>query len=526
MSHSKIRYVGNVISDKVIRPSGSRRRQAIADLATKRRRAKYRWVGRRSGRFLAINPFDRAAEIAIPILRNRLQGQFMPTRLAKQDLTGYGIDCVAEGIDPDIKASTDPRSERSALAWRYDRHRNGAAMPDFFDEQEYARKFVQAGLNADAAATLAAHYAQVYLGGGPATGGDEALRPLVALLDPAPSVVAPELPSSPLPRTDRLPAKPTKPQPADRLTSLNSVADKVVVLAEKMRRTTMPTRKRETSVTATADLVDKVNQAKQTALLKQTRQQIKEQQLSLFDLAPWPDSMRAIPNDLARTALFTTRNKRVPRAALQNTVIFHVNKDVSVTYTGVELRAEDDELVWQQVLEYAKRTALGEPVSFTFYELCRDLDWSINTFYYRKAAECLSRLQATSLAFVSNRIGRIEAVSLVHRFRVLNAGTKISRCQVEIDEEIVVLFAGQHYTTFVWEKYRKLSPTARRLFDYFASHREPYPMKLETFRLMCGSESARLNKWREQVSEACDQLHKSGLVESAWVDHDLVHCKR
>jgi hypothetical protein len=78
----------------------------------------------------------------------------------------------------------------------------------------------------------------------------------------------------------------------------------------------------------------------------------------------------------------------------------------------------------------------------------------------------------------------------------------------------------------VWEKYRKLSPTARRLFDYFASHREPYPMKLETFRLMCGSESARLNKWREQVSEACDELHKSGLVESAWVDHDLVHCKR
>ena len=99
-------------------------------------------------------------------------------------------------------------------------------------------------------------------------------------------------------------------------------------------------------------------------------------------------------------------------------------------------------------------------------------------------------------------------------------------CQVEIDAEIVVLFAGDHYTKFVWEKYRKLSPTARRMFDYFATHKEPYPLKLETFRLMCGSDSTRPKKWREQVGEACDELRENGLVESAWVNDDLVHCKR
>jgi hypothetical protein len=79
---------------------------------------------------------------------------------------------------------------------------------------------------------------------------------------------------------------------------------------------------------------------------------------------------------------------------------------------------------------------------------------------------------------------------------------------------------------FVWVKYRKLSPTARRLFDYFASHQEPFPLKLETFRLMCGSDSTRLKKWREQVGTACNELHHSGLVESAWIHEDLVYCKR
>ena len=236
--------------------------------------------------------------------------------------------------------------------------------------------------------------------------------------------------------------------------------------------------------------------------------------------------MRAMPNDLARAALFTTRNKKTPREVRQQHVIFHVNKDVLITYTGIELRADDDELVWQQVLEYAKRSPVGTPVSFTFYELCTDLGWPINGRYYDKAEECLTRLQATAMQFSSGRIGRLESVSLIHRFRVLDRGKKTSRCQVEIDEEMVVLFAGDHYSKFVWEKYRELSPTARRMFDYFVSHKEPFPLKLETFRLMCGSDSARLKKWREQTGQACEELSQSGLIKLSWVQGDSIYCQR
>lgn len=284
-----------------------------------------------------------------------------------------------------------------------------------------------------------------------------------------------------------------------------------------------PAPKRKTAVEKTAD---KVSEVKQAALLKHTKEQIKAMQLSLFDLAPWGDDMRAMPNDLARAALFTTRNKKTPREVRQQHVIFHVNKDVLITYTGIELRADDDELVWQQVLEYAKRSPVGTPVSFTFYELCTDLGWPINGRYYDKAEECLTRLQATAMQFSSGRIGRLESVSLIHRFRVLDRGKKTSRCQVEIDEEMVVLFAGDHYAKFVWEKYRELSPTARRMFDYFVSHKEPFPLKLETFRLMCGSDSARLKKWREQTGQACEELSQSGLIKLSWVQGDSIYCQR
>lgn len=279
-------------------------------------------------------------------------------------------------------------------------------------------------------------------------------------------------------------------------------------------------------LTAAEHLAAKASEIKQNALLQATREQIKELQMSLFQVAPWNDDMRAIPNDLARSALFTARSKATPREARQGHEIFSVINDVTITYTGIELRAEDDELVWQQVLEYAKRVPVGQPVTFTFYELCKDLDWSINGRYYDKAESSLTRLQATAIQFASKRIGQLESISLLHRFRVVNRGKKNSHCQVEIDEEMVLLFAGDHYSKFVWEKYRKLSPIARRMFDNFVSHRHPHPIKLETFRLMCGSDSKRLAKWTEQVNKACEELKEAKLVEMAWTAKNLIYCER
>jgi len=48
-------------------------------------------------------------------------------------------------------------------------------------------------------------------------------------------------------------------------------------------------------------------------------------------------------------------------------------------------------------------------------------------------------------------------------------------------QKMIYLFAGDHYMKFVWSKYRKLRPITRRLFDYLASHREPYPLNSKPF---------------------------------------------
>jgi mannitol/fructose-specific phosphotransferase system IIA component (Ntr-type) len=59
-----------------------------------------------------------------------------------------------------------------------------------------------------------------------------------------------------------------------------------------------------------------------------------------------------------------------------------------------------------------------------------------------------------------------------------------------------------------------------------ASHKEPYPLALETFNRMCASLCSRPKKWAEMVREACDELKQAGLVEAAWVHEGMILSQR
>jgi TrfA protein len=241
----------------------------------------------------------------------------------------------------------------------------------------------------------------------------------------------------------------------------------------------------------------------------------------------WPDTVRALPNDCARSALFTVRNKTEPRASLQGATIFHIDARVRITYTGIELRADDDELVWQQILDYAKRRPLGEAIFFNLHRLCRDIAWSINARNYERARRCIARLKANALTLENASLGKGVALSLIHAFEFERgrdgSGT---RYRVWIHPDLLVLFAGDTYTQLAWEHYRALSPIARRLHDYGASHKMPFPLGLDAFRAMCASTCRSARKWRQQVKAACAELVAARLLAGAAVVDQSIHLDR
>ena len=144
-------------------------------------------------------------------------------------------------------------------------------------------------------------------------------------------------------------------------------------------------------------------------------------QLDLFESIAERNDLRHIPNDYARSSLFTARNKREPRKSLIHEKLFHYNEFVSILYTGIELRAEDDEIIWLQILNYGKAVPLGNPFEFSVKDLVLDVNWSKNGRNYDRVRECISRLMANSvLALNSKAYGESGAISLIQNFTAVN----------------------------------------------------------------------------------------------------------
>lgn len=243
------------------------------------------------------------------------------------------------------------------------------------------------------------------------------------------------------------------------------------------------------------------------------------QERGSVQLTPWPSSMRGIPNEVARSAVFTVRREK-ERFFLTDATIFLVGKS-RITYTGPELRASDDELVWLQILAYAQDVPLGNWFEFSRYRLCKDIGWDTSMYYYKKVRECVLRLSSVVLAIDVGK--KAEQWCTARMIEEVNADG--DRYAARLHPNVQGWFAKSRYTRLVWDVYRDLSPTARRLCDYAMSHRRPYSLKLATVQKMLGSDIQALDDLRKQIKKVCRELESIGV--QGWIDTgDLLHLER
>lgn len=248
-----------------------------------------------------------------------------------------------------------------------------------------------------------------------------------------------------------------------------------------------------------------------------------------MQLPIWDEDLRGIPNDFGRSSMFVVRNKREKRSVMQAAPLFHTDSGVRITYTGIELRADDDLKVWQQLTHYGRMVPLGEPVVFTMRQFLSDLKWPMNGGYYRAVRECIGRLKATAVNISHARLGRGVGVSLITRYEYDGenaAGGRAGLYRVWLDKDLMVLYAGDNYTLIPSLVNHDLSPVARRLYDYIGSHKKPYPLALDSFHKLCGSSCKDTYKWAQIVKRACLEVQNAGLVKSVFVAHGRIVTER
>lgn len=240
-------------------------------------------------------------------------------------------------------------------------------------------------------------------------------------------------------------------------------------------------------------------------------------------LSFWPEQFRGIPNETARSALFTVR--RGQRRHIADESILVVG-DGEICYRGEELRT-DDEDVWLCLLHMVRGQGLDAPATFRPYALLKELGWPTNGIYYRRLKTIIRRLQATSVSIRSKRLASTIGLPLVARFEFHREHGRDEAWKVWIAREMRRLFAANHYTRLDWHQRRELTPVAKRLMDYLCSHAEPYPIKTATLREMCASTMRSPRHWREVLRGALGELQDRGIIVSWRIDDaDLVRVVR
>lgn len=247
---------------------------------------------------------------------------------------------------------------------------------------------------------------------------------------------------------------------------------------------------------------------------------------AVVQLPLWAEALRCLPNELLRSALFNAKNRKQPRAFLKKQDIA-VLFEGRMTYQGEELR-QDDETVWLQLIHLAKEQPLGSVVEFTPYSFCKAIGWSICKGSYERLRECLDRMQSTALAVYSKRLKRGVSLSMLPAFEWQDEHKNtLKKYRVQVAPQLVELFGDVQYTQVEWAQ-RLALPVgiATWLHGYYASHRDPYPVKLNTLKKGAGITTERPAKVRELIEKALAELVNVGFLESWEIVGELVHVKR
>jgi len=170
-----------------------------------------------------------------------------------------------------------------------------------------------------------------------------------------------------------------------------------------------------------------------------------------------------------------------------------------------------------------KKLPLGECVEFTPYAFIKALGWPIKGQNYERLRISLSRMQATALRIQSKRLSCFISISLIQKFMSRNdRNENLTLWQVWVGKEMQLLFDEEFMTRVVWETRRSLPDgIASKLFGYWASHRKPYPVKIETLSRLCGSEMLPKH-FKTELKKALELLSGIGFLETWEVNDDLV----
>lgn len=241
---------------------------------------------------------------------------------------------------------------------------------------------------------------------------------------------------------------------------------------------------------------------------------IKEIQLPL-----WPEPTRGTPNSFLRSALFA--GIQAPRRKYLEDEKLGSQSNYLIRYTGQQLIQADLD-VWEQIIHLKKEQNDKDYIVFKGHPFLKQLGRSTGGNDRKWLRKTISRLIATAI--------RIEHKQYWYEGSLLiDAGGDEERdlFAVGINPKLLNLYTENDFTAIEWAHRKRLKSKALALWlhGYFSSHKEPYPVKIETIKTLSGSQTKTLKHFKSALKRAVEEL-ENVTDWTLWIEGDLVFCNK
>jgi len=219
-------------------------------------------------------------------------------------------------------------------------------------------------------------------------------------------------------------------------------------------------------------------------------------------LPSWPESKRALPNGMLRSALFGAIGKGRRRYLDREPI--NAIEGIQIIYTGIRLDQSDLD-VYESVLHALRSKEMGLLYKITTYGLLKTMGKKdTGGKGSRKTLEdSLARLRANAIVL---KQGQYTYMGGLLDWAIKDEKTK--QWFISLNPTLRLLYEPDQFTWIDWEirKILNRQPLAQWLHGYYASHAEPLPIKIETLRQLCGSETELLKHFKEKLRKALDAV--------------------
>ena len=233
---------------------------------------------------------------------------------------------------------------------------------------------------------------------------------------------------------------------------------------------------------------------------------IKNAREALKLLPNWKDEQRAMPNHIARSALFTPI-KRGAREFIDDEVIWS-RIGVKITYTGKRLD-EADAGLWMQLLHYNRNKPLSKEIELNRAQLLKDLGKSNGSYSYKWLDEAIKRLFG-NITIETSRYIFSEVLLQKYYF-----DKRKGKFYFEINNEIAKLFSNKEYSLISTENRKKLkydlSKTLQRHIAASSTIKQSFYYSDLLKKL---NRNTDIRYLKRDLKKACEELKSQNIISN------------